>query len=1148
MDLVPLVNGLSGLSTGSPSLLTGAVMLLIILFLLFSQFGKRLGAALNAVLFTNWRLALLGATGLVLSVASGWTTWDGMSNFTNEPILSALVTFGIQGVMLIVAWLIGESFATGMNHRPRSRAGHSASPALRALQPIASSIAGILLFTAIGILIYGAIAETDAVASARAASEPWWSNWWDKLVIAVPVILLVTLLIVNAGSDVLDDYMQSLRVMIRSAVLWLMFLACMATSVFFSFDSLFTTIFPASERERAAELRAQNQVAGIVNDIGSIAATRRLTEQEALFSSDAWQRYDGNLDQLAQAAGGAEDKLQAFMEDQLRERQSEISRFQEDKSSAEAQQISLSQRKAGLNTEISRLREQFAGIAPEVARLKGLVFDKDREFIEKKAAAEAEAGGIGVTSKVGRGPKFRELKEQLDRVTAEKENLELQLREFQKRMDDTRQKLTQSETQLTQTDGEIAKLRGRSDTATRLIDSRAQRVDNSPTFNASNGVQQLAAAREMFRRDPTQQNLGNIQSICGGLSAAMQSQSALKPLVAGVSCDPGAASEVAGRVFALNNGILALKTNCVGGDKLPTTGGADALFGFARRCVQDAQLPSSDTDNLRKQINLIELNRDDKAHRFVVTTNAFQDGNKLAHLALAIAIAIDALVFMSGLFGANAVRSPLSDVPSHKGRSARQLEDVVENALRPQIHENAIRAIAAMQPASGMVPPELGSGWTHEVVIPESEFGSKLRVLKVLNAGATIGAVVRDITYPARYFVRGELIEFLNQVAANESKRDQENDNLAALREVLVDCLKPYVSDHADIVLGHMHPISDRSGFSSEIYLSEVPNDDKALIKRSLNAGATLNYVQRDERKEERDRFYIHKDFYRSLITISAEYPKYGRRMTFGQHQLMPPEALAINGGALDSEQALIAQVDGVTRQIGNDAAGDGFSDAQRAGQAPGVKGDEASALSIAPTARESEPKAAVSESDIRDDMLANLIRALGINPQSYFDLVGPAIGAALATSEAFKEQRGMNALLEQNLRQRDKQAAQRIEAAHETIAAKLTGPDAVFARYMLDDARNEIEQNWPILMMLPNGPYEILFNQMIENYEKDAADGLLSADKEAFLDNARAIRSAIVANRRATPNDWIQLERDLNDATAQEGNAEVVPFQRGRA
>ncbi len=102
----------------------------------------------------------------------------------------------------------------------------------------------------------------------------------------------------------------------------------------------------------------------------------------------------------------------------------------------------------------------------------------------------------------------------------------------------------------------------------------------------------------------------------------------------------------------------------MGGEKLNANKSADDLLSFSRRCLADSGLPSSDTDTLRTKINFIELNRDDKAHNFVVSINAFQDGNRLAYLALAIAIAIDSLIFMSGLFGANAVRSPLSDVPS----------------------------------------------------------------------------------------------------------------------------------------------------------------------------------------------------------------------------------------------------------------------------------------------------------------------------------------------------------------------------------------------------------------------------------------------------------------------------------------------------
>ena len=105
--------------------------LLVVLRLgLRSGLGQRLMQTLVEDVFSNWRLLLLGLTGVLLSIASGYTTWDGMTNFTcpargtgdacfGPMILSLLITFGIQGVMLIAAWLIGESFAQGL-HQGRS--------------------------------------------------------------------------------------------------------------------------------------------------------------------------------------------------------------------------------------------------------------------------------------------------------------------------------------------------------------------------------------------------------------------------------------------------------------------------------------------------------------------------------------------------------------------------------------------------------------------------------------------------------------------------------------------------------------------------------------------------------------------------------------------------------------------------------------------------------------------------------------------------------------------------------------------------------------------------------------------------------------------------------------------------------------------
>src|SRR5262245_21901805 len=107
------------------------LLLLVLLVALWrSGFLHRLLRIIEEMVLSNWQMALLGATALALSLASGYTTFDGLRNFTSSPLLSALVAFGIQGVMLIVAWLIGETFAAGMSQAPRAKAASAGETAI----------------------------------------------------------------------------------------------------------------------------------------------------------------------------------------------------------------------------------------------------------------------------------------------------------------------------------------------------------------------------------------------------------------------------------------------------------------------------------------------------------------------------------------------------------------------------------------------------------------------------------------------------------------------------------------------------------------------------------------------------------------------------------------------------------------------------------------------------------------------------------------------------------------------------------------------------------------------------------------------------------------------------------------------------------
>ncbi len=111
-DIKAALDGIVAFATQYyPFILAGFAILLL--------FGKNnpIRHGIQKALTDNWQLTLLASTGIALSLASGYTTFDGLRNFTSAPLLSVFISFGIQGVMLIVAWLIGESFAVGMNQR-----------------------------------------------------------------------------------------------------------------------------------------------------------------------------------------------------------------------------------------------------------------------------------------------------------------------------------------------------------------------------------------------------------------------------------------------------------------------------------------------------------------------------------------------------------------------------------------------------------------------------------------------------------------------------------------------------------------------------------------------------------------------------------------------------------------------------------------------------------------------------------------------------------------------------------------------------------------------------------------------------------------------------------------------------------------------
>src|SRR5262249_26008620 len=151
--------------------------------------------------------------------------------------------------------------------------------------------------------------------------------------------------------------------------------------------------------------------------------------------------------------------------------------------------------------------------------------------------------------------------------------------------------------ELSTIDGDLAKLKGEAETA-------QQRIRNAEATNADDAAARLDPARVLpaferaragFRQQPDTERLAALPAQCAQLANAMASTPATKEKVRAIDCDPKQAAEAAARVFALNSGLVAYRTNCAGGDRLAKFTTTDALLGFGRKCLQDSGLISVDS-------------------------------------------------------------------------------------------------------------------------------------------------------------------------------------------------------------------------------------------------------------------------------------------------------------------------------------------------------------------------------------------------------------------------------------------------------------------------------------------------------------------------------------------------------------------------
>jgi len=77
----------------------------------------------------------------------------------------------------------------------------------------------------------------------------------------------------------------------------------------------------------------------------------------------------------------------------------------------------------------------------------------------------------------------------------------------------------------------------------------------------------------------------------------------------------------------------------------------------------------------------------------------------------------------------------------------------------------------------------------------------------------------------------------------------------------------------------------------------------------------------------------------------------------------------------------------------------------------------------------------------------------------------------------------------------------------------------------LLNEAYEELRNKWSIVMLMPDGPYENLFEDLISKLEPAAGAGRLSADDRNLLLQLKGLKAQLAASGRNSAEDWQRLE-----------------------
>jgi len=549
-------------------------------------------------LMTRPSLTLIFLASLSLSLASGYTTWDGMTEFTNSSVLSFLMTAGLQGLMLVLAWIIGKELVADSLHKQYLEA------------------------------------SDNRTFKQKLRSYFSFFAWRHKGII-------------------------------------LSFILCAGVSIFFSFDSFFRNIYTDDQRSLAATATARTEVQIITGEVESALKQASIKAQENLVQSAQWLQLKQRMNELAQntrkieglasltqANNAAElAATAASLKSSIRLKTAELDRFKADENKLTASQTDNVER-VKLETLIAGFRRQEKEQLDKIKALETQIDDEIKTGQGKRVA--------------GCGPVCRGLQRQLPPLEKELKAIKSQLSDAENRKREINSTAGITDTMLSSIRSDIGTSEATLGTLNAKLEQIVRQQKNKTTdVNFASRLNDLNQSVTKFELSSSQPALLAIRNSCTAVTDRIKNLNIPGYNQNFNSCDIG---QMAAKVIDANYDERITNTQAACNADLSSQS-FEGVLAYGRKCLQAANLGKTQSRGYQNQLDRIALEYSAIAHPFERNLNAITSVNKLAILAAILALMIDLLIFLTGIFG------------------ARQAVGILATSARPRPldQENAVR-------------------------------------------------------------------------------------------------------------------------------------------------------------------------------------------------------------------------------------------------------------------------------------------------------------------------------------------------------------------------------------------------------------------------------------------------------------------------